>query len=383
MSKWTSSYITIIIWVFCINTSIGQSRSQLEKERDKIIQQIEQTSEALENVRAKSNATLNDLETIEAQINNRNSLRKNIQDQLSTAEVNISKNNSKVIELDDDLMQLKNQFNQLMRGNYLRKMTDNKWAYIFSSSSVNEAFLRWRYAKQYEEFINQKSISYQEIKQNITLRTQSINEEKEYVTQLLEDEKNTLEKLKNNQKEKDKILASLQNNTEELETALKEKQNQRNKLNDEIERVIIAELSKAKETTTTGSSISKKGLSWPVQGYISKRFGKQKHPSLKNVTIDNNGIDIASTSSATVSSVANGKVISVSKIPGYDNMIIIQHGEYYSVYSKVNVVIVQNGDFIQTGQTIGRLANGTEATLHFEFWKGKSKLDPQQWIKNK
>jgi len=366
----------------------AQNRKQLEEERTKIIEQIELTSKNLEATKSNKKATLKDLKAIENQIKNRKELIQNIQDQIKNADKAIASNDTKIDSLNQDMLQLDNQYKQLARNMYLREKAGNKWAYIFSASSVNNAFLRWRYSKQYEAFTRQKTDQVSTLKGNINSKTNSILEEKKYVEDLLIDEKKNFKQLEKDQKKKDEILSKLKKEESSLHANLNKKKRQRERLNQEIEKIILAELSRAKKKKSTltdasssASSIAKKKLYWPAKGYVSGKFGSQRHPTLKNVKINNNGIDITCKKSAPVSVVANGIVIGITSIPGYDNMVIVQHGNYYSVYSKLAHVIVKKEDELKAGQTLGRLNDSAAPELHFEFWEGKKKLDPQVWLR--
>lgn len=379
------SFWNLILFFLVVTNISAQNRNQLEQQRSKIIEQIEQTTKSLEATKSNKKATLKDLKAIENQIANRKKLIQNIKEQIKAADNAIALNDTKIDSLNEDLMQLDIQYKQLARNMYLREIASNKWAYILSASSVNNAFLRWRYSKQYESFTRQKTDQFTTLKGNISTKTNTILEEKKYVELLLKDEKRNFEQLEQDQKKKDEILANLKNEESSLRADLSKKKKQRESLNQEIEKIILAELSRARKKESnaedTPGSIAKKNLSWPAKGYVSGKFGSQQHPTLKNVKINNNGIDIICKTSATVSVVADGIVIGITSIPGYDNMVIVQHGRYYSVYSKLAHVIVKKDEKLKTGQTLGRLNESSAPELHFEFWDGKKKLDPQQWLK--
>jgi len=386
MRKYSSLFLIPFMLLAAI-VSNAQSRSELEAERTKIIEQIEQTSKNLEATKSNKKATLKDLKAIENQIKNRKELIKNIQEQIRNADQAISSNDTKIDSLNRDMLQLDNQYKQLVRNMYLRDKAGNKWAYIFSATSVNDAFLRWRYSKQYEAFARQKTEQFTSLKGNISNKTNSILEEKKYVELLLSDEKKNFEQLEKDQKKKDEILDKLKKEESSLRANLTKQKNQREKLNKEIEKIIIAELSKAKRkesspaNNSSAAGIARKKLNWPAKGYISGKFGSQRHPTLKNVKINNNGIDITCKKSASVSAVADGTVIGITAIPGYDNMVIVQHGQYYSVYSKLSEVTVVMNDQLSAGQILGRLNDSAAPELHFEFWEGKKKLDPEEWLR--
>ena len=119
------------------------------------------------------------------------------------------------------------------------------------------------------------------------------------------------------------------------------------------------------------------------RGLIVKAFGRQVHPTLRNVTIVNNGVDISTDPRAVVKAVFDATVFGQQYIPGYDHMVIISHGAYYSVYSYLSTITVGKGEKIKTGETIGlsRNLDGT-GQIHLEIWHGKELLDPQSWLKD-
>ena len=123
----------------------------------------------------------------------------------------------------------------------------------------------------------------------------------------------------------------------------------------------------------------------PVKnGIVTKRFGKQPHPTLPGIEITNNGIDIRTERNADVFAIFEGKVVSKQFIPGYQNMLIIQHGEYYSVYSNLENVTVKKGEQIGTMEKIGTVAidrKSNVSEVHFEVWRDKIRLNPEDWVK--
>lgn len=126
-------------------------------------------------------------------------------------------------------------------------------------------------------------------------------------------------------------------------------------------------------------------LPWPVEnGFIARPFGRQKHPTLKNIEITNNGIDIKSTDDAPVKAVFDGKVAGVQYIPGHDYTVILQHGNYYTVYSNLSQTNLSKGQEVPAGALIGRVSTNPisgAAELHFELWREKERLNPASWIK--
>jgi len=121
------------------------------------------------------------------------------------------------------------------------------------------------------------------------------------------------------------------------------------------------------------------------RGTITGYFGPHKHP-VANVTIDNNGIDIQTSSSASVRAVFDGKVTGLFNVPGSGQNVLITHGDYFTVYANLASVSVSKGQMVQTKQAIGTVGNNDEGlpVINFQIWKsaskGVSKLNPSQWI---
>jgi murein hydrolase activator len=123
----------------------------------------------------------------------------------------------------------------------------------------------------------------------------------------------------------------------------------------------------------------------PVEnGVITRRFGRQKHPTLKNIEITNNGVDIRTVEDTPVHAVFEGKVAGVQYIPGHDYTVIIQHGDYYTVYANMSSTTLSKGDLVAEGQTLGRVSTNPisgAAELHFELWHEKERENPASWLK--
>ncbi|MDE7396456.1 MAG: M23 family metallopeptidase, partial [Muribaculum sp.] len=119
---------------------------------------------------------------------------------------------------------------------------------------------------------------------------------------------------------------------------------------------------------------------------IVRGFGKPQHPQLPKVTINNSGIDIEATKGATANAVFDGKVSAIFQQPGFNNIVMLRHGEYLTIYANLVNISVKNGDTVAAGQSIGTIysdsADNDRTTLHFEIRHEKEKLDPTIWLKH-
>jgi murein DD-endopeptidase MepM/ murein hydrolase activator NlpD len=117
-------------------------------------------------------------------------------------------------------------------------------------------------------------------------------------------------------------------------------------------------------------------------GFVTKRYGTHPHPTLKGITEDNDGVDIQTTPNSNVRAVFDGEVTKIFTLPGYGGTIVVKHGEYYTMYSKLKVVSVKSGDKVKAKQVLGQVYTNKEgvAEVHFETWKGLQPMDPSSWL---
>lgn len=378
------------------NLLVAQSRQELEKQRLKIIKDIEKTSKALDNNKKTQEKNITQLKALEEQVSSRKSLINNLQSEVKLNEKLITQNESKIQELRQRHAALKDQYDKILRINYLKKLSNSKWSYLLSSESLNNLLVRWRYIHQFDQFTKQKMKEIQSLTGEIQLTNETIAQDREKNLKAMEQTTTNMKTLEKEQKEKDALVKKLALEEDKLKANLKNREKEREKLNVAIEKIIIAALEKArekeksdeklvkkKEVDNSGFAKNKGALSWPVsKGKITGAFGTHPHPTIKNVQISNNGIDFTLPSGDNVVCVYDGEVVGVTNIPGFKNMVIIKHGSYYTVYSKLDNVVISKGQQIKQGQTIGNVEVNEEgvAEVHFELWKDKSKMNPQPWF---
>ena len=139
------------------------------------------------------------------------------------------------------------------------------------------------------------------------------------------------------------------------------------------------------ESALLSSSFSgnKGRLPWPVsRGFISQRFGRHPHPVLRNVTVENRGVDIQTGAGEAVRSCFDGKVLTIANIAGMNTIVMIQHGDFFTVYAKLRGVTVREGQRVSAKEVIGTVATDSEGTseVQFQVWHNSSNLNPQSWL---
>ena len=393
-----------LLFLFSINPSFAQNKSDLEKKKKNLQKEINYTNKLLSETRKNKDHSLEELLNLKSKINARSNLIAAMGAEMKLINQQILNNSLEIELLEKELARLKSEYAKIIYYAFKHRSTYDKLMFVFASKDINQAYKRLKYIQQYTEYRKaqvQEIVNTQEsLKQKIA-DLEKVSQEKTALVSLEEQEQ---EKLAVEKAEQENIVQKLQGKEQELKETLKKKQAAARKLQKAIQRIIEEEIRKAREaakkngTTTKGfpmtpeaiklsnSFASNKGkLPWPVlQGSITGRFGKHPHPVLKEITINNNGIDISTTKGSTARALFGGEVSSVAIIPGEGKVVMIRHGEYLSVYSYMSDVYVKKGDKITTKQELGLLVNdGGKTKIHLEIWKGMTKLNPEYWIYRK
>ena len=253
--------------------------------------------------------------------------------------------------------------------------------------------------RQFKTFILRKLEGLRRYQADLKVRADARIKELNSQTVLLEEAREEKLVVVREKSTKEKLLADLKKDSRKLESKLAEQQRERRKLSKAIEKLILAELEKKRKEDEVSSTLSaearalsgefasnKGRLPWPLdKGVITSGFGKQSHPDIKGVYMDNTGIDFVTDEGGLVRSVFTGTVVGTTRIAGQHNMVVVSHGDYYTVYSKLVTVMVQSGQSVGTGDPIGKTGRAVDGlgNFHFEIWQGKSKVDPENWIRKK
>jgi septal ring factor EnvC (AmiA/AmiB activator) len=292
----------------------AQSKEDLEKERMKIIQQIEKTSKLLDKTSKDKRSALTDLQLLQGQIDNRKKVIANIRNSLSIAEQQLQEESKRQDQLGHKYLELKRDRDMLLRMNHIKMLTENKLIYFLSSQNWEQSLARLRYSKQLESYLVRQMDSLENT--NIALENSiaQIESDRRQYEELLEEEEANIRDLEKDEARKDRLLAQLQGDEKRLRGALIKQRRDREELNKAIEKIILASLNNKKNdkddrnfALSGAFSEQKRKLPWPVgNARVISKYGKQKHPTLDNVFISNNGIDIFSNKNVSVQAIFPG-----------------------------------------------------------------------------
>lgn len=419
--RWAS--VVIVFLLLMPLSAFSQNKKELEDKRKKLLRDIEMTGGLLKKTTKTKEATYDRFVALQSQIERREKLILNIEAEIAGAETGIDRNSAVIEALNGDIVKMQSEYGRMVRSAFRRKMMSNPLLYILSADNLNQAFRRWLFLRKYDDFRKKQADAIAHTREMLSKKVITLEEtrrEKETLLMSLRGQKTILT---TEMADKNSLLQTLSEDESRLKTELKKKQAAHEALNQAIERTIQEEITKrtaearrarpsqpaqpnnnsrtntapsntrpveaAPEVEMDNTSIGfqqKRGqLPWPVEdGFISRSYGRQKHPTLKNIEITNNGIDIRTDESATVRAVYEGRVAGVQFIPGHDYTVILQHGNYYTVYSNLAEASVGKGDQVRARQVIGRVSTNTvtgASELHFELWNQKERMNPEGWIR--
>lgn len=383
----------MLVWVCGLQAQQAeQNVEQLREQREKFLAEIFYTEQLLESTKNTRTDQLQKMRLLKGKINKRESLIGLMNREIAYLEKVISNRNGDIEELRQELDMLKKDYARMIQKAYQTKKAYDRAQYILAASDFNQAYKRIRYMQQYNKFRREQA---EEIRQKQDILQQQITElraDQEKKRDLLDSQKNEVARLNNERRQKDIVLQDLSRSERQLRSQLNEKKKAMQRIEEEIASII-------EENTGSGSGMAltpemkiistefgnnKGRLPWPVErGVIVSKFGKHKHEVLSRVDVDNKGVDIATGQSATVRSVFNGKISNVISIKGANLTVIIQHGEYFTVYQNLVSLSVKKGDLVQTKQVIGKVYSDNSSNnseMHFELWKGNKIQNPELWL---
>lgn len=392
--------ILLVTGFFLLLCFVGFSQSidDLQKKKQKAEKEIEYTTKLLNEVQKNQKLSLNRVQLLNKQIEQRNAVISTINDEISVYQQFIDNNNLAIRMMSSDLKDIKKEYAELIRSAYRNRNAYDQILFLLSADNANQAYRRYLYMKRYTAYRESQAEIINAIQLALDQKSEKLEQQKLIKLQLVTDTKVEARQLSQEKTQKNSEIEKLQKEQQTLRKKLQQQREIEQRLENEIQKIIEEEARKSKATGTTGFSLTpeqklvgesfiqnKKKLPWPVErGVITEHFGINQHPVLANVQTRNNGISISTEAGAKVRAVFNGEVSRVFGITGGNSAVIIRHGKYLTVYSNLREVTVKKGDKVTTKQTIGTIYTDTDddnkSILKFQIWLENQKLNPEEWI---
>ncbi|MEP0114847.1 MAG: peptidoglycan DD-metalloendopeptidase family protein [Reichenbachiella sp.] len=391
----------MITTLFCTYEGIAQkSKSQIEKEKKDNLAKISEVQKILKETETEKKASIGQLQALNKQIEARRALISSITQEIELINGEISDLSIVVNSLQTDLEHLKDEYGQMIYDAYKANQGFSKLTFLFSAETFNQLFLRLKYLEQYTKAREVQVEQIEKVRDALNQQMGVLVVKKEEQDALLKSkvkENKNLLSLKNKQS---KVVQELSKREKELRAEVAETKKAVTRLDKLLAKIIKAEIEKSNAGKNANSinltadmariSTSFEGkrnrLPWPVQsGFVSERFGKHPHPVLKNIWVENQGVDIQTQKNAQVKAVFEGKVATTAFVPGMNRVVIVQHGDYYTLYAKLKTVNVKKGQVLRANESLGEVFTNSDgiSELQFQVWKNNVKMDPEKWLANK
>jgi len=419
--------------LFCVFIAVNahaQSSDELKRRRDKYSEELEKLNREYEETANNKKSTLKQLSLLKAQINLREEKINTINSEVRVLDNQISESNNTVHSLQGQLDQLKKEYAAMILFAYRNQSSYNKLMFIFASKDFNQSYKRLKYLQQFATYRERQAHYIEGTEKDLHVKIVELDNTKKQKSTLLVDqvkEKQTLGKQKNDQA---RVVSDLSKQQGQLKEQQRDVQRKLARTNQEINAAIRREIAEARrkaeeeaakaaklanaanaangdnknvtpakkviaKTYTTSEALNatpeaaklsndflgnRGSLPWPVtNGVVIQGFGTY---SIEGIKSESSGLEIKTNPEASVRAVFEGKVVRVINVYG-TYTVIINHGEYFTVYSNLRSTNVAAGQRVGTKQNIGTVANESSTGIpqvNFQLWKVSTPVNPKIWL---
>ena len=281
---------------------------------------------------------------------------------------------------------LQQYYSNLVYNTYKNRDSRVWLMHLLSSENLGQGYRRFSYLRNLSQTMSLNAKEIMAVKDSLTQEKAQLTQMYNQAGELKREREKEYTALKSEEKKTQAVVNTLAKDKKKYKAELDRKRKEMERLNREVQRAVGKELTKKDKIdySVSGRFEQNKGkIPWPVRGVVTERFGVQKHPIYKNITLPaNNGITITTQKGSEVKCVFDGIVKQIMIMPGYGHCVLVQHGEYFTFYCKLASARVKSGQKVKAGETLGKLeaADDDSSQLHFQIWKGNTKQNPSLWL---
>lgn len=431
-------FVVISCICFCVCTLTAQTTPkirQLEKQRNELKQQIAESETLLQSTKKDVKSQLGNLALLSGQIEERQKYIQTIENDVKAIQQEIGRLERDLKSLQKELKEKRQKYELSVKYIYRNKSIQDKLMFIFLAEDFGQMYRRLRYVREYADYQRLQGIQVQRKQKQVTEKANSLKNSRKAKEDLLKQGEAEKAKLEAQEQERKQILSGLQKKQRSIQSELAKQRRSADKLNAQIDRLIEIEIEKARKraeeearrkaeearkkaeaakgSTETSSSAKKetakasvekleaykvdsedrrlssnfeknKGiLPVPITGpyVVVGHYGQYQVKGLRNVKLDNKGMDIKGKSGANARAIFDGEVSAVFQYNGLTN-VLVRHGSYISVYCNLSTVRVKKGSLVRARDVLGEIHTNAEGEtiLHFQLRKETVKLNPELWI---
>ncbi|MDB2630293.1 peptidoglycan DD-metalloendopeptidase family protein [Ulvibacter sp.] len=405
-------YILVFSVLFFGNFSAlaqpGNKQQQLEQQRESILNDIKKINTLLFKTRGVKKTVLSEVEDINQRIKAQQNLIRVTNQQANLLTRKINENLTQISLLRNELQQLKEDYAAMVQKSYKSKSQQSRVLFLLSSEDFLQAYKRVQYMKQYANHRKKQGESIKtktELLQQLNLDLIDQRKEKDL---LISENIAAKAKLKKEKELQQTLITSLKKEESTFTKQIRAKQQKANKINGQIKKLIrdaiAAANKKAREnkSKTTIASATKFALTpeaaaiakdfknnkgkliWPVkQGLVINKYGTRQHPQFPNVTQTFHGVEIATNANAQARAVFNGEILQIQQLKNANKAVMIQHGDYITIYYNLATISVKKGDKVSTKDPIGKVFTHPvtkQTVIKFMVYRNDTEMNPADWV---
>ncbi|MFA5299816.1 MAG: peptidoglycan DD-metalloendopeptidase family protein [Lutibacter sp.] len=296
---------------------------------------------------------------------------------------------------------MKKDYAEMIFKSYKSKSQNSRIMFLLSSENFYQGYKRFQYMKQYSSFRKNQAEEIQKKTMELLVLTDTLVSKKKQKQELLTVKQQEQTVIQKEKKEQEGLLSQVKNKENKYKRQIKQYQNEERKIDAQIDKIIRDAITASNKNTSNTTSATfmltpeakilaskfaanKGQLPWPVdRGFVSTYYGKQPHPVVKTATIQSNGVRITTSEGSKARAVFEGTVLAIQVMGGNLKAVLIQHGDYITVYKNLENVYVNTGDKVKTKQEIGTIFTDKitgKTILGFLLSRNVTTEDPALWI---
>lgn len=389
--------LSILFWLVVFPVVLmGQSKEDLQVQKQKAFEEIKLARELIEKTAQKRVGSVQQLRLLQKGINSRAKLISTLESEIKIIDGQIAQTQEEIKKLVAENQKNKEEYARLIYYAYRNHSNYEKLMYILAGASISQSYQRYKYLKYISEYRIEKARQIEALVEELDRQNENLNLLRNNKLTLLEEKDTEQKKLVGERREKSEMIAGLRKQESRLKNEIKEKERIAKELETRIREIIeeearrvnanniYAALTPEQELVGKDFRNNKGKLPWPVdRGIVTTGFGDNEVPGLVGSSVKNNGIDINSAAGTRVRAVFDGEITKVFAILGANYTVLIRHGEYLSVYQNLVNVRVKTGDKVLTKEVLGDAFTDQDnnvAMIHFEVWQERSILNPENWL---
>lgn len=387
--------ILFLLFVLISGNAFSQSITSIRKDKEKSEKEISYLNKLLGETKDNRSVSLSKLNILQQKIVQSKRIISSLNSEVRYFQNLISKNESRIGELQAERNSMLDLYAKLVYNTWKKRNKTNKLMFICSSSDFNQAYSRFKYFQQIQEYSKRQLKLIEQVNDSLDLKNQELAKLVAQRNETLNDVNEKNKELETDQLKEKQYVNDLQKREKEIRKKLEEENRRRQRLANELNKLIARQTKKSGSSTSaykmtpeekliSGDFEKNKGkLPWPVaEGFISEKFGIYTHPVYKRVQMNNPGVDITTSKGSDARAVFQGEVVEVFWLPDYNYVVAIRHGNYLTAYKGLVDVKVTKGQKVNTKDIIGKVALDSEkgSVLGFQLMKNDQLLNPELWL---